>query len=54
MSIPAKPPSPLLPEISSKDYEQLDRALKRIAKEEWIDEFIKRLNYTIEDSVLKR
>ena len=51
--IDPEPPSPkTIP--SDQDYEQLERALKQIAKEEWIDEFIKRLNYTIEDRVLKR
>jgi hypothetical protein len=40
--------------ISSEDYEQLDRALKEIERDEWIDDFIKRLNYTIEDIVREK
>jgi hypothetical protein len=41
--------------ISSDEDEQLDRALSDFAKEEqWTKDFIKRLNYTIEDIVRKK
>jgi hypothetical protein len=39
---------------SDKDYEQLDRALEDMVEEQWIDDFIKRLNYAIEDIVRKK
>jgi hypothetical protein len=53
MIIPPTPPPTLWPPktiSSDKDYEQLDRALKDLLKEDqWVNDFIKRLNYTIED-----
>jgi hypothetical protein len=55
--ITPEPPTPTLwlPEtISSNDYEQLERALKEIEKDERINEFVKCLNYTIEDIVRKK
>jgi hypothetical protein len=40
---------------SDEDCEQLDRALNDLMKEDqWINDFIKRLNYTIEDIVRKK
>ena len=33
---------------SGKDYELLDRALKE-TEDQWVNDFIKRLNYRIED-----
>jgi hypothetical protein len=33
---------------SDKDYELLDRALKE-TEDQWVNDFIKRLNYRIED-----
>jgi hypothetical protein len=38
-----------------EDCEQMDRALEDITKEnQWVDDFIKRLNHTIEDIVRKK
>ena len=38
-----------------EDYERLDRALEDLVKEDqWINDFIKRLTYTIEDIVRKK
>ena len=58
MIIPETPPAALWPPktiSSDKDYERLDRALKDLMKEDqWIDDFIKRLNTTIEDMVRKK
>ena len=51
MIIPHTPPPTLRPRktiSSDKDYEQLDRALKEI-EDQWVNDFIKRLNYRIED-----
>lgn len=31
-----------------KDYEQLERALKE-TEDQWLEDFIKRLNYKVED-----
>ena len=40
---------------SDEDCERLDRALEDIIKEnQWVDDFVKRLNYTIEDIVRKK
>jgi hypothetical protein len=37
---------------SDEDCERLDRALEDLMKEnQWVDDFIKRLNHTIEDIV---
>ena len=47
---PRTPPPvhwPLTP-ISEED-EQLDRALEDLIQDQWINDFIKRLNYAIED-----
>ena len=40
---------------SAEDQEQLDRALNDLVKDknQWIDDFIKRLNYPIKDIGLK-
>jgi len=40
---------------SDEDSKRLDRALSDLMNEEqWINDFIKRLNYTIEDIVRKK
>ncbi len=40
---------------SDEDCEQMDRALEDLIKEnQWVDDFIKRLNYTTEDIVRKK
>jgi hypothetical protein len=47
-----RPPKTL---SSDEDCERLDRALEDLIKEnQWVDDFIKRLNYTIEDIVRKK
>ena len=47
-----RPPKTL---SSDDDCERLDRALEELIKEnQWVDDFIKRLNYTIEDIVRKK
>jgi hypothetical protein len=53
---PEPPPHwPLKTTSSDEDGERLDRALSDLMNEDqWIKDFIKRLNYTIEDSALKR
>lgn len=49
------PPTPLPTISSDREVERLDRALEDMVKEDqWIDDFIKRLNYTIEDVVRKK
>jgi hypothetical protein len=56
MIIPELPPT-LRPETipSDKDYERLDRALKDLlTDDQWVDDFIKHLNYTIENIVRKK
>ncbi|MDQ1387639.1 MAG: hypothetical protein QOF56_1093 [Acidobacteriaceae bacterium] len=56
MIIPETPPSTLWPPktISSDEDERLDHALENLVKEnQWIDDFIRRINYTIEDIVRK-
>jgi len=54
MTIPKTPP-PLRPTIpGDKDHERLDRALEKPVKDEWVDDFIERLNCTIGDLVRKR
>lgn len=42
------PPWPLAPALSDED-ERLDRALEEMIQDQWINDFIKRLNYAIED-----
>jgi hypothetical protein len=58
MIIPETPPPTLWPPktmSSDNDPERLDRALGDIMKEDqWIEDFIKRLNTTIEDIVRKK
>jgi hypothetical protein len=58
MILPHTPPSTLrTPETisSDKDHGQLDRALNDLMKEDqWINDFIKRLNYTVADIVRKK
>jgi hypothetical protein len=58
MILPETPPPTLLPPktiSSDEDCERLDRALEDLMKEnQWIDDFVKRLNYTIEDIVRKK
>jgi hypothetical protein len=52
-----RPPKTLPPKTLSSDEEgeRLDRALEDLIKEnQWVDDFIKRLNYTIEDIVRKK
>jgi hypothetical protein len=40
---------------SDEDCERLDPALEKIIKEnQWVEDFVKRLNYTIEDIVRKK
>jgi hypothetical protein len=47
-----RPPNTL---SSDDDCERLDRALAELIKEnQWVDDFIKRLNYTIEDIVQEK
>jgi hypothetical protein len=54
MTIPQTPP-PLQPAITGdQDHERLDHALEELVKDEWIDDFIERLNCTIGDIVRKR
>jgi hypothetical protein len=58
MILPETPPPTLRPPktlSSDDDGERLDRALEDLIKEnQWVDDFIKRLNYTIEDVVRKK
>jgi hypothetical protein len=57
MILPETPPPTLWPSrlTSAEDRERLDRALKDLVKEDqWVADFIKRLNYTIEDIVRKK
>ncbi len=44
-------PSPTI--AINKDDEQLDRVVQDMLDDQWIDDFIKHLNYTIEDIVRK-
>ena len=48
--IPGTPPPswPLAP-ILSDENERLDRALEDLIQDQWINDFIERLNYVIED-----
>ena len=57
--IPPETPRPtLLPPntiSSGEDCERLDRALEDLVKEnQWVSDFVKRLNYTTEDIVRKQ
>ena len=58
MITPETAPPTLLPPktiSSDEDRERLDPALENIIKEnQWVDDFVKRLNYTIEDIVRKK
>ena len=58
MILPETPPPTLRPPktlSSDDDRERLDRALEDLIKEnQWVDDFIKRLNYTIEDIVQEK
>ena len=38
---------------SDEDDKRLDRALQDMIEDQWINDFVKRLNYTIEDIVRK-
>jgi hypothetical protein len=40
--------------ISSEEDERLDRALEDLVENQWVNDFVKRLNYTIEDIVRKK
>jgi hypothetical protein len=57
MILPEKTPPTVWPPktiSSDEDSERLDHALEDLIKEnQWINDFIKRLNYTIEDIVRK-
>jgi hypothetical protein len=55
--IPPETPTLLPPKTisSDEDCERLDPALENLIKEnQWVDDFVKRLNYTIEDIVRKK
>jgi len=53
MIIPELPP-PSFSRSSNEDSERLERALSDLVKEDqWIGEFIERLNYTIAEIVRK-
>jgi hypothetical protein len=58
MMTPETPPQPLWPAkaiSNDRDDELLERALSDFMKQDqWIDDFIKRLNDTIEDIVRKK
>jgi hypothetical protein len=58
MILPETPPPALRPPktlSSDEDCERVDRALEELIKEnQWVDDFIKRLNYTIEDIVQEK
>jgi hypothetical protein len=58
MILPKTPRQTLRPPrtiSSDEDREPRDCALEDLAKEnQWIDDFVKRLNYTIEDMVGKK
>jgi hypothetical protein len=52
MTIPeTPPPCPTMP--GDKNHERVDPTLEDPLKDEWIDDFMKRLNYTIEEAVRK-
>ena len=56
MILPETPrPTPLPPKtISSEEDERLDRALEDLVENQWVNDFVKRINYTIEDIVHKK
>jgi hypothetical protein len=56
MILPETPPPTLRPpKTLSSDEDCERRALEDLIKEnQWVDDFIKRLNYTIEDVVRKK
>jgi hypothetical protein len=57
MILPETPrPTPLPPKTISSDDEdeRLDRALEDLVENQWVNDFVKRLNYTIEDIVRKK
>jgi hypothetical protein len=58
MILPETPRQTLWPPktiSSDEDCARLDRALEDLTKEkQWVDDFIKRLNYTVEDMVRKK
>jgi hypothetical protein len=47
------PPWPLAPTLSDED-ERLDRALEDLIQDQWVSDFIKRLNYVIKDISRKK
>jgi hypothetical protein len=53
--IAPEPPTPTFSPPSTipsdEDYERLDRALRDMSDDQWVNDFIIRLNYTIEDIV---
>jgi hypothetical protein len=52
MTIPeTPPPCPTMP--GDKNHERPDRALEEPVKDEWIDDFMRRLNCTIEEAARK-
>jgi hypothetical protein len=56
MITPETPPPTLRPAetiSSDEDYERLDRALRNLSDDQWVYDFIKRLNYVIEKSSTK-
>ena len=54
MTIPEMTRLTPLPTIAiNKDVERLDRMVQDMLDDQWIDDFIKHLNYTIEDIVRK-
>jgi hypothetical protein len=50
------PPTPWPPKTISSDehYERLDRALREFSDDQWVNDFIKHLNYVTEDIVHKK
>jgi hypothetical protein len=56
MISPETPRPTLLPPktILSDEDERLDRALEDLVENQWVNDFVKRLNYTIEDIVRKK
>ena len=54
MTMPEMTRPTRLPAIAiDEDDEQLDRMVQDMLDDQWIDDFIKHLNYTIEDIVRK-
>ena len=52
----ATPPTPRPPGAAgTEDHEPLDRALEELVQnDQWIDDFIERLNYAIDDVVREK